>query len=192
MEDSKSHEKSISILEFDGAEATTDLVFYIIYRYFSNSDLLSSLQCISINSCRYVTDFGLELLALAVNKPIEACSAIGCNKLIKYKHQQIMLDPLNKDLFSMPSFNKLYEKSLTDDENHLNTCKILILNNGNINLTKFIQKKEIIYEKPIVNYAQVKLKNGNVQFETEYTLNVFEIDMVFKIYINFEICFLNF
>ena len=182
MEGAKSHEKTIRILEFDGAEATTDLVFYIIFRYFGSSDLLSSLQCISINSCRYVTDFGLELLFLAANKPIEACSPIGCNKLIKYNHQQIMLDPLNKDLFSMPSFNKLDEKNLTDDESNLNTCKLLILNDCNINLTSFIHKKSIVQEKPIVNYAQVKLQSGNVQFKTEYTFNVIEIDMVFKFY----------
>ena len=113
--ESKSETKLKKMI-FDGIEVTTDLIFYIIYKYYKGHDVISELCQVSIHACRYVTDFGIELISYATNKSlvVENKKAIGCANLLKYKYHEVQLDFQPIDIFTSPLFNKLA---------HLNTPK---------------------------------------------------------------------
>jgi len=100
-------------IHFDGLEVTTDLVFYILYKHLENTDVLKNLQLVSLNGCRYVTDFGVKLLSYAAKKPslVQWNLSIGCHKIVKLRHHGAWLgeDPNEEvvDLFGQSSFNKV-------------------------------------------------------------------------------------
>ncbi len=80
--------KQIQEIIFDGLEVTTDLVFYIIYKHYKDTDVFKHLELVSLNGCRYVTDFGIWLLSHAANKPslVNSNLCIGCHKIVKLRH----------------------------------------------------------------------------------------------------------
>jgi hypothetical protein len=175
----KASRKEIRSITFDGVEVLTDAVFYIFYRYFRN-EMWLNLEEVSLDGCRYVTDFGIELLAYATNKTnlIDSKMCCGCKKINKYLYDQVNLNYRHTDIFLSEKFNKCLingtEKVL------LNTYKVLISNDTNLNMINYIQNKTVKNEKEIIAYSQLNIKrrmddntpSNNLKF------NVIEIDAV--------------
>lgn len=176
-------------MRFDGVEVTTDLVFYVLYRFYRESGMLSELATVNIDSCRFVTDFGIELLSYAANKPqlVKKSHCIGCSEIYKYKYQDVELDLSIKDIFAAPLFNHLQDVRTEagqqeDNAVELNVCKIEILNGAKLSLTKFMQNQLVIRESAaIISYGQVRLDAGKDQDghdKAAYKYNVVEINAV--------------
>lgn len=154
---------------FNGIEAVTDAVFYVLYKYFSScTRTWSKLKSLSMQSCRYITDFGLELFSLAVGQNASSLLDVnrlhGCSRLLTHLHL-----PFSKDIFDSESFNGTYL-----DKNKLehNLFKVTIINESALNLIHFIKTKEVSNQKaPIINYGQINLPNN-------YIFKMFEIDTV--------------
>lgn len=163
-------------MRFDGVEVTTDLVFYVLCRFYRESGILSELASVNIDSCRFVTDFGVELLSYAANKPllVKKRHCIGCSRIYKYKYQDVELDMSVKDIFAAPLFNHLQDVKTAEDQDDsvaLNVCKIEILNGAKLSLTKFMQNRLLMREStPIISYGLVRLE--------DYKFNVVEINAV--------------
>lgn len=176
-------------MRFDGVEVTTDLVFYVLYRFYRQSGILSELASVNIDSCRFVTDFGVELLSYAANRPllVKKRHCIGCSEIYKYKYQDVELDMSVKDIFAAPLFNHLQDVKreaggrAEDQDNSvaLNVCKIEILNGAKLSLTKFMQNGLVIREStPIISYGLVRLEDERGQDQPAYKFNVVEINAV--------------
>ena len=148
-------------MRFDGLEVTTALVFYILYKYNKDADVLKGLELVNIDSCRFVTDFGLELLAYATSKSqlVKSTNCLGCTKLLKYKYQEVQLDMSVADLFTASSFNSVFDNSEENSSSQqaLNACKIHVLNATEISLVKFMQNKLVVKETCISAFGQVDI-----------------------------------
>jgi hypothetical protein len=172
------------MISFDGVESTTDLVFYLFYKYFKKSDIWSKLKTVTLDSCRYVTDFGIELLYEAVGRTnlIDKRTCAGCTKIYKYFHFN---EPKQsrKDLFSFTSFTKTNELDVPNTT-VINTCKVFILNDANFEFIKYIETKSFVKNKLIVDYSQYKFEKlaNDATTVNEFKYNLFECDWV---------CFLN-
>jgi len=195
FEKSNTQKKLFVLISFDGVESTTDLVLYLFYRYFKNSDLWSKLKTVTLDSCRYITDFGIEILNEAVSNSHKSQNKItnlinkrtcaGCSKILKYFHS--IEEKI--DLFGLNSFTKTIESpdpKLKSSALPLNIMKILVLNDTiNFKLTKYIETKQIFNNKEtktksIFDYFQYKFEkpaNDGVSFTT-FTFNLIEIDVV--------------
>lgn len=169
------------LISFDGLECTNDLVFYIMYKYFKNSDLWCKLKTVTLDACRYVTDFGVEILYEAVGRTalLDRRTSTGCKKLLKYLHLYEEKHKNEKDLFLLPSFSKLNEQ---EETNAINTCKVLVLNDTNFRFVKYVQEKIFQKAKSTVDYFEFKfymskhVKDGGIL--EAFKLNLVEIDSV--------------
>lgn len=83
MKSLKSSNTHIKTMKFDGIECLTDMVFYLMYRYHSNDPIWSTLTHITLDSCKYVTDFGIELITKASGKKnlVVPETSTGCPKI---------------------------------------------------------------------------------------------------------------
>lgn len=167
--------RTIKYLGFDGIEAITDTVFYIFYKYFNDVSLWSELERVSIDSCRYLTDFGVELLSRATFKSnlINKKTSTGCNRIFS----SFYINESN-DVFQSDLFTKL---NISDEKNKrvdLNIFKVLILNETKFNTSKFIQSKIVEYKTPIVNFADVVLKRSGENDSEKIKFNLVEINSV--------------
>jgi hypothetical protein len=83
MKSLKSSNTPIKSMKFDGIECLTDMAFYLMYRYYSRDPIWSTLSHITLDSCRYITDFGIELLAKASGKKnlVSPETSTGCSKI---------------------------------------------------------------------------------------------------------------
>lgn len=176
----------IEEMQFDGIESLTDSVFYIMYKYFSEPDIWANLRRIILNTCRYVTDFGLELLSRCVCKNvsdlIDPNKLFGCTQLFNYIHGTIESGNFSiQDIFTADTFNGL---SLQKDEPNFNKDKYLnnifkcvIVNESSLDLISFLKNgREVTRDSklPVVlNFDQISF--GNVE---NRMFNVFEINSV--------------
>jgi hypothetical protein len=83
MKSLKSSNTCIKTMKFDGMECLTDMAFYLFYRYFSHDSMWSTLSHITLDSCRYITDFGIELLTKASGKKnlVNPDISTGCSNI---------------------------------------------------------------------------------------------------------------
>ena len=147
--------------------------------------MLKSINSLKLDSCRYVTDFGIELAAQAFGNYslVQRKSSIGCDGLVKYVHHSVPANLVSQDIFKSSSFNKLEHVNADEIDSNaveLNVCKMVILNHGDVNLTKFIQNKLVITgNKQIVGYGNVRIpvsdRDGN---DIDYKFNIIEINSV--------------
>lgn len=173
------------LISFDGVEATTDLALYMIYKFFRKSDLWSKLKTVTFDSCRYVTDFGIEVLYEAVGKTnlIDKRTCAGCKKIIKYSHVYEEKQKNERDLFALPSFTKITDAEV-QNANLLNTCKVLILNDAHFSFIKYFETKTIFKAGTIIDFAQFKFEKpatDGVSF-VDYKYNLIEVDWVSTIF----------
>ena len=153
---------------------------YVFYKYFKKQSMWNFLKSLSLDGCRYLTDFGIELISYASNKedlvnPLKSC---GCKKIVKYVNHRVRLDFRNEDLFLSDRFNKSNNScSIKEDRaTTLNTYKVLILNNTEVNFTNFIEKKKLNKEREIINFTQVYLDSKS--HSDKLKLNIIETDSV--------------
>ena len=154
-----------------------------------------------MDSCRYITDFGIEILNEAtvsnnknqnkiITNLINKRTCAGCSKILKYFHS----NEEKIDLFGLNSFNKTIESpdpKLKSTALPLNIMKILVLNDTiNFKLTKYIETKQIFNnneiktKSSILDYFQYKFEkpaNDGVSFTT-FTFNLIEIDLVILLF----------
>jgi hypothetical protein len=149
---------------------------YVFYKYFKDEIQWKSLESIHLDGCRYVTDFGVELISYATQKQNLLKSSCGCKKIIKYANQSVRLDFKNEDLFLSDIFNKCNNSSTEKNKIILNTYKILILNNTEFNMTRFFENKKATKDRKIINFAQINLESKS--HAEKLKLNILEIDSV--------------
>lgn len=187
MDQQVSRKIKIQSIIFDGIEAITDTVLYVIYKFFSNNPALHNLESVNLDTCRYITDFGIELLSRAVgnnNKNlIELSKANGCKCLFNY-----LMDNINwgnytfNDVFTSYNFNKLYIDASAPDfkltEFEKNFFKVIVFNETALDLSKYLESNVVSFEKKtVLNFVQLKLENLKSATK-EYVYNIFEVDSV--------------
>jgi hypothetical protein len=146
------------------------------------------LEEMTLDSCRYLTDFGVELLVHATEKPslINQSNTHGCRNLFKYRHHGVQMDRSYKDLFSCPSFTKLAIPQA--EASPLNSYKVFIVNNTQLDISHSIAQKSDSKEKfkpqkRLFNFSQINIikdeqKTSDNSVKEHLTLNVFEVDSV--------------
>jgi hypothetical protein len=179
----------VSSIIFEGLESVTDLAFYLLYKYYKHSPMWSIIEYVTLDSCRYVTDFGLELLSHATNKPSLTSNSTtnGCSSLFKYKYHSVQLDRGYKDLFSCPIFTKLAIDQA--EAASLDSYKVVVINETRLDVVSLLEpaKKRAKQSdtKKLFSFCQISLpKNhehsGPVVPKEQFVLNVFEVDSVLK------------
>lgn len=184
-------------------------MFYIIYKYFKDqakpneetiegkkASFWADLESISINGCRYVTDFGLELLYRAMspssrkNLQLDRNKCLGCKKLLYFTMNGVDLSDFTYcDVLSLSSLSHANDQTTnvrsSPSSTQLYTFKLIILNDTKLDLVNYLLNKEVTLEKRlIIHYAKLKFKNKQPN-QPDYTFNVFEFDSVlFYFFIN--------
>ncbi len=180
--------KSINSILFEGIEVVTDLVFYLFYKYYKGSHMWSMIEEVTLDSCRFLSDFGLELLVHATEKPalVSHSNTNGCKNVLKYRYHGVQLDRSFKDLFSCPSFTKL---AIPNAESMpLNSYKVIVINETRFDITHSISQKSDSKEKQkpqkrLFDYSQIHVgrdeqTSSSKEQKDQLTLNVFEVDSV--------------
>ena len=185
MDNLKDSKKELHSLIFDGIEVTTDIVFYLFYLYYKHSscELWSHLKSVSLASCRYVTDFGIDLLHKSTGKTnlLNPRKISGCNKLFRYSY--LPIDSEQKDIFLHDWFNKCAWPDAQRLE--FNAHKVYICNDTKYDLSKFISNNELKRKDDILfNVVQTDLKHNN----KEVRLNIIEVDSNFTNILNTANC----
>ena len=141
-----------------------------------------TLEAVSLDSCRYVTDFGLELLSYASGKP-KLINELpnGCERIFKYAYDEFRLDNSYRDLFSFP--NKLNKLITTqkDKEAPINSFKVLIINKTNWKFSN-LNDKETNPMPNLISYNKLNFPTSSSK--QPITLNIFEIDSNFPCFLN--------
>ena len=141
-------------------------------------EIWAFLEFVTLDSCRYVTDFGIEMLCMATGKKrlINSSTCSGCTNIFIYLHDEVKLNFQQSDLLTVPSFMCLTEVNKSGvDAVPINECKILVLNTTeNFNFIHFLENKTTTDIKQPFKYSQLKLDVNNL----EYKYNVIEIDSV--------------
>lgn len=159
-----------------------------MYKYFSENSVWSELNTVSLHSCRYITDFGLELLSRCVGKNISRLVDLsklhGCTQVFNYLHENVTDDLLYKDIFTSYSFTGLHLHSKEADfENMIdsfqnNSFKVAMVNESSLNLIEFLKTGNVSNERPpILNYAHICFSKKN--------------DFAFNVYESHSVCFKN-
>ncbi len=150
---------------------------YIFYKYFKQESQWN-LESIRLDGCRFVTDFGVELISYATRKQnlISKNFCCGCKKIIKYINQPVRLDYKNEDLFLSDTFNKCNNSSSEKAKVLLNTYKIMILNDTEFNMTTFIEHKKSTKNRKIINFTQFNIESKSHSDKLKF--NILEIDSV--------------
>ena len=100
-----------------------------------NQTMWKDMDSINLDSCRYITDFGIELLNDMLEKKItiQKENCCGCEKLFK----SFYTDTNEKnDIFMSKLFTKCNDNDLS-----LKTFKLLIINDTEINLTSYLRNQ---------------------------------------------------
>ena len=163
---------------FDGIESLTDLVFYILYKYYKNHPIWNNLESIGLDSCRYITDFGIELFSHATQKIKLVRNLNGCKKIFKYLYDDVRLDHTFMDLFLCNEFNKLHIKNAESVK--LNSYKVLILNESSNSLLEKIEAdnpQKRSFKNKLIDYTRMALAKNSNSAEN-IILNIFEINLV--------------
>jgi hypothetical protein len=163
---------AIKSLSFNGIECLTDMAIYLIYKYVD----FRFLETITLDACRYITDFGISLLRnsqnMEKNLVLSEADCCGCTKLIKSIHKADDKD----DLFLTTKFTKCSKR---DTEIILRNYKILVYNLTQFNMTHLIVNNILAYKESFVfNYGKTKLKLQAISSAKEFNLNIIEIDSV--------------
>lgn len=162
-----------------------------MHKYFSNEAHWLKLRRVILNTSRYVTDFGLELLSRCVHKNasdlVDATKLYGCVQLFNFLHGSV--DPetyLLRDVFKSDSFNGLHmhtnEPNFENSKFESNYFKLVIANESSIDVAHFLKsgqcrKSRESKSSPILfDFNQIcfdKNKNTNSR-----VFNVFQINSV--------------
>ena len=197
LENMRDKNRDIETIYFDGIEVITDTVLYVFYKYFKEDSMWKPLESIRLDGCRYVTDFGVELISHATNKEslLKPGTFSGCKKIVKYAHVPCAaaLNVKHRgDMFLCDSFNKCANSSSTSAKCLLNAYKIFILNNTELNLTHFLEHKKVVKDRKIINYAQFNVESTN-HTGGKLKFNIIETDAVSLIFnYNFQLHDLTF
>ena len=141
-------------------EQVTDLVYFIIYKHFKgNNKMWKDFDGIKLDSCRYITDFGIQLLNEAIEKKIilKRINCCGCEKLFK----SLYTDTNEKnDIFTSTKFTQSAEYEVL-----LNSYKLLIINDTSVNLISNLKYNK--FEKYELNGFMYNYENIYVEMTTE-------------------------
>jgi hypothetical protein len=176
---------NIQTLSFNGMEPLTDIVFYIIHQNFKENKIMwRDFEPIKLDSCRYITDFGIELLNEVIGEKniITPETCCGCEKLFKTLHVY------ENDIFTSKTFTKCFH----NDQISLKTFKLLIINDTDINMISFLRSNDLvkrdmskfIYDFDSIQTYQEKemskkvAKKASAAVVKEFNLNVFEVNKV--------------
>jgi hypothetical protein len=154
-------------------ECLTDTVLYTIYKYFKRDPLFMDLNNVNLDSCRYLTDFGVELLIRATGKEnlVYERTSSGCVNILKHFHAPFSFELTQLDIFQSDKFSKFTQ----NDQIEYNSYKIYILNDTKFNLSQFIKSKEIQSSRKIIDFTQFSITEQS----NEIKFNIIEIDPVF-------------
>lgn len=160
-----SENKLIKSLDFDSIKSLTDSAFYIFYKYFNKNDMWKILDNIKLESCRYITDFGIDLMNEASGKDnlIHSKLCLGCTNIFDHFYKTDKTDVFQNKNFSYLDLNE----PLSD----MNTYKILVLNCANDSFVGLLTEKKIAPK--VFNFDFEKISFDNRIF------NIFEIDSYF-------------
>ena len=142
-----------------------------------------SFESVQLAACRYVTDFGVELMSQVCNKKnivtIKNCA--GCPKIFTSLY---MNDDVN-DIFMNSDFTKILKP---ENKRTLNSYKLVILNDTNINMIKLLNSQRIEkrpddvflleYEQIVLSQPQNKKKETSNDSQNDFVLNAYEISTV--------------
>ncbi|CAF1023823.1 unnamed protein product [Brachionus calyciflorus] len=161
----KADEKLIKNLNFNSIVCLTDAVFYIFLKFFNNKELWLNLDRVTLDSCRYITDFGIRLLNEATGKKmlIDESSSSGCKRINSYFYPTI-----EDDIFLSEKFNNLDMKDENDDKIELNSYKVTIINETNSSLVNFLTNNSFENKKLSYDFTQINTKKLN--------FNIFEVE----------------
>jgi hypothetical protein len=117
-------------------ESVTDLAFFVMHKHLKgNKAMWQEMDSINLDSCRYITDFGIEMLNDMLDKKIflQTDFCCGCEKIFK----SFFSDTNEKnDIFTSKKFTKC-----SDTELPLKNFKLLIVNDTEINLTSYLRNQ---------------------------------------------------
>lgn len=166
-----SENKIVKSLDFDSIECLTDAAFYLFYKYFNKNDIWKILDNIKLESCRYITDFGIDLIneASGKDKLIDSEECIGCTNIFDHFYKSEKNDIFHNNNFSYLDLNE----PLSD----LNTFKILVLNCTNDSFVGLLAKKKIVPK--FFNFEFEKISFAHRIF------NIFEFDSFFYSQVSF-------
>jgi hypothetical protein len=167
----KEKNRKINILSFNGIECLTDTVFYILYKHFRHDEIFSELSSVTLDTCRYVTDLGIELIDQTTGKRdrIRENTSRGCDNIKYYFHAQNVGNEEEKGPIDLCRTKRFVRSS--SDRIEFSSYKVFILNETKLNLSKFIQKKEVEFDRKIVDYVKFNHKNETI-------FNLIELDAV--------------
>ena len=152
-----------------------------------------SFDSLQLAACRYVTDFGVELMSQVCNKKdivtIKNCA--GCPKLFRSLY---MNDKIN-DIFMSSTFTKILKP---ENQRTLKSYKLVILNDTDINMLQVLMSQELekrsANEVFLLEYEQVTLshskKKESSDSENDFLINAYEISTVCTLF-GFKVVFLT-
>lgn len=174
--------KKVRSFVFEGIEPLTDLFFYILNKHYSGHEMWSLFEAVNIDSCRYITDFGIELLATASRKPrfLEISSTNGCQRLFKYLHLYVDIGPgfSSQDLFQSKHFTQCTPLD-TPASSFFSSYKICIQNETSLRILNTIDSSQ--EKKSLMSYTQLieKRDDGNAVFNI-YEVNSTKFPLLFN------------
>jgi hypothetical protein len=155
-------------------ECLTDTVFYVLYKYFKNDAIFSDLESLNLDTCRYLTDFGLELLIRTIGNNMNLVrekASRGCENIRKHFYTPFSFESTELDIFQSDKFSKFSK----NDQVEYNSYKVYILNDTKLCLSKFVKSKEIQFNRKIIEFTQLIIAEQS----NEIRLNIIEIDPVY-------------
>ena len=146
-------------ISFNGLQVLTDAALYLLYKYkrHESADQWSHLESISLDSCPYITDFGIELIAMATQRPnlIKPNESCGCKNLFKYLHMEVPLDGRVNDIFQSHSFTKCFEQAQMQQSMNLSLSENKIQPNAlPLNAYKMVILNSSMSEISVLNYLR--------------------------------------
>lgn len=161
-------QKMIKNLNFNSIDCLTDVVFYIFYKYFNDKEMWKNLERVTLDSCRYITDFGIQLLYEATGKKrlIDPSTSAGCNKIFNYFYYP----KIEEDIFLNKRFNN-WDLKASEQKIELNNYKILIFNDTKLSLTQFLKSKILKKKNFFIDYSQLNFE--------KYNFNILEVESLF-------------
>lgn len=154
--------KIIKYLNFDSIDCLTDSVFYILFKYFNKNDMWKILDKITLDSCRFITDFGIDLMkdASGTNDLIHYKRCTGCTNIFSHFFKSD-----KNDIFQNKLFGYL---NLDEPNSDLNIFKILVLNVTNASFISLLTEKKTIPKISSFEYEKI--------FYEKKIFNIFELD----------------
>ena len=169
----KDKKRIVNTISFYGMECLTDTVIYILYKYYKNDAIFSYLNSVNLDTCRYVTDFGVELLTRTTGRDnlVRESTSRGCEKIVNHFYTPFSFELIELDIFKSNKFSKFNQ----NDHVEYNSYKVYILNDTKLCLSKFIKSKEVQLNRNLIEFAQFNITEQS----NEIKFNILEIDSVF-------------